>query len=98
MVTSTRPLAVSDRLEQPVVDPAFAARRFGVEDIGRIADQREHALVADRGQLSAALDGVPSSGVVVELPVAGVEDAADTAFRSAARCLSGIEWASGTIA
>src|SRR3546814_10213212 len=53
---------------------ALAPRCFGVEDIGRIADEHIDALVADRGQRRRGRR-LAEDRFLVELPVAGVEDA-----------------------
>ena len=63
-----------DLLHQRAVHRALAARGVGVEDVGGIAHQREHALVADGAQF--LLGGrLADDRLLVELPVAGVEDA-----------------------
>src|SRR3546814_4712865 len=64
-----------DAIEQPGAQRAFRSRRLGVEHVGRIADQREHALVADRVQRRGGR-GRAQHRRLVELPVAGMEDAA----------------------
>ena len=61
------------------MDAGLAARGRVLEDIGRIADQREHALVADRGQRLGRAR-VAEHRRVVDLPVAGVEDVAERRF------------------
>ena len=72
----TAGLARADDLEQSVAHPRFGAARLGVEHVGRIADHRQHALVADRLHLRRSRRR-PHLRLVVELPVAGVEDAAE---------------------
>src|SRR3546814_11369847 len=44
------PLRRADRRDETGAQVALAPRCFGVEDIGRIADEHTDALVADRGQ------------------------------------------------
>src|SRR3546814_9233476 len=46
------PLRRADRRDETGAQVALAPRCFGVEDIGRIADEHIDALVADRGQRS----------------------------------------------
>ena len=76
MVTSTRlPLCFATSASQPAQHAAFRARRLGIEHIGRIADQRQHAVIADRGQFLHARR-YADLRLVVELPVAGVENIA----------------------
>ncbi len=61
-------------LEQALVDRPFRTARRGIEDIGAVADQRQHALVANRDQFFLGRR-FADDGVFVELPVTGVEDA-----------------------
>ncbi len=70
------PLRVLDDVGQFARDFAFAGAFAFPHRVGGIADQRQHALVADRLQafrVRRRADG----GVVVELPVAGMEDRAE---------------------
>ena len=76
VVTSTRPFAIIVLREQPLVDALFRARRPVLEDVGRIAHQREHAGIADRGQRLGARRFAQHRRLV-DLPVAGVEDIAE---------------------
>jgi hypothetical protein len=64
-----------DHCVEALADAEFRARRRVLEDVGRIAGQSEHAGVADRAQLRLRR-GIAKLRRVVELPVAGVEDAA----------------------
>src|SRR3546814_12965349 len=67
------PLRRADRRDETGAQVALAPRCFGVEDIGRIADEHIDALVAARGQRRRGrrLAGVR---LLVALPVAGVEE------------------------
>ena len=66
---------LGDELAQRARDVGLRRALALAHDIGGIADQREHALVAERAQprlVGAAAD----AGVLVDLPVAGVDDEA----------------------
>ena len=63
VVTSTRPLALLTCSEQPGMDALLRTRRLVLEDVGRIAHEREDAAVADRGQRRRYRRGSPSTGV-----------------------------------
>ena len=69
------PLRLADDPVEALAHRRFGAGRQLLEDVGRIADQSEHALVADRAQLRLGAR-IAELGGVVQLPVAGVEDAA----------------------
>jgi hypothetical protein len=73
VVTSTR-RGFADLLEQPSWTPARSPTAV-LEDVGGIADQREHAVVADR--LSVGRWSLAEHRRLVDLPVAGVEHAAE---------------------
>ena len=75
VVTTTRPRASRDFLEQPLMDPEFRPGRRVLEDVGRIADEGEHALVADLLERLVARR-LAEHRRLVDLPVAGMEDAA----------------------
>gem|GEM_PF-6332979 len=64
-----------DHVVEAFADSELGPRGGLLEDVGRIADQSEHAGIADRAQLGLGR-GIAQLGGVVELPVAGVEDAA----------------------
>src|SRR4051812_44721561 len=68
-------IGVLDHLVEPHANAELGARGFLVEHVGRIADQSEHAGIADRAKLRLGAR-VAKLGIVVQLPVAGVEDAA----------------------
>jgi hypothetical protein len=81
-------------LEQPAIDLASEPDEAGVEHVGRIAHQREQALVAELEQLLLGRRHADQR-LLVELPVAGVEHAAErvsisSALPSAIECDSGI--------
>ena len=63
MVTSTRPLAAATCASSPAWTLSSEPDGLILEDVGRIADQREHALVADRASALSALGASPSTGV-----------------------------------
>ena len=57
---------------QAIAHAAFRATRPGVEGIGRIADKRENTPLPDRLDV-LRIDSRPKDGLVVQLPVAGME-------------------------
>ena len=59
------------------VDARLGAGGCVLEHVGGIADQREHALVADLGQRSSVAGRLAEHRRLVDLPVAGVEDMAE---------------------
>ena len=65
----------ADLVHQAAMDRPLGAAGLGVEHVGGIADQRMDALVADRAQRLLA-GRFADDRIVVQLPVAGVEDAA----------------------
>ena len=73
------PLRRLDLRAQPGVDAFLRSRRLGLEHVGRIAHQGEHALVADPRQHLGARR-LAKHRRVVDLPVAGVEHAAERSF------------------
>ena len=60
---------------QAIAHIGFAAGGFGVEDVGAVSDQRQDAAVADGGQLRGRSRRAHLRRII-QLPVAGVEDAA----------------------
>ena len=68
-------LGLADFGGEPGGDAFFAARRGLLKDIGRIAHQREDALVADLGQ-RLSRGGMTKHRRFIDLPVAGVENLA----------------------
>ncbi len=67
--------AALDNAQQPRMQIAFRTRAAAIEGIGRIADHREHALVAQPRQ-GGFVGGRPDHRIGVELPVAGMQDEA----------------------
>ena len=61
--------------QQPARDLAFRTRGFVVEDIGRIADHRQHALIANAAEFGGGGRNADHR-FVVQFPVAGVENPA----------------------
>src|SRR6185369_13392370 len=61
------------RFKQSSMDPGFAARGAILEDVGRVAHQRQHAGIADVGHRFGRA-WLAEHGRLVDLPVAGVED------------------------
>ena len=57
------PLGLGDLRQQPGMDAFLGAGRLVLEDVGRIAYQREHAAVANGGQYVSTLGASPSTGV-----------------------------------
>ena len=76
VVTSTRPVGLIVCASKPFVNALLGARRPLLEDVGRIAHQREHACVADLRQRLGARR-LADHRRFVDLPVAGVEDVAE---------------------
>ena len=66
-------------LEQPLIDHALRAGGRGIEDVGRIAHQGEHALIADFDQFLVRRR-LTDERLIVELPVAGMEYAPERRF------------------
>ena len=62
--------------EQPGMDALLGSGRLVLEDVGGIAHEREHALVADLRQHLGARR-LADHRRLVDLPVAGVEDVAE---------------------
>ncbi len=67
--------AGGNRLVEPDANIGFGARRLLVEHIGRVADQSEDTLVTDRGEFGRRRRHTQLR-ILVDLPVAGVEDIA----------------------
>ena len=67
--------AVPDDVEERRVEPALGAGAARVERVGGVADQRQHALVADPAQ-RFDIGHLPHHRVRIQLPVAGVEHGA----------------------
>ena len=65
--------------QQSIAHHAFGARCLGIEDIGRIADQCQHAFIADCGEFGCGRRGADQRRRV-EFPVTGMEDAAIRRF------------------
>ena len=61
------------------MDALLRARGLFLEDVGRIADEREDALVTDRAKRVRARR-LAEHRSLVDLPVAGVEDVAERSF------------------
>ena len=70
------PLGLRDLREEPFVNALLGARRRILEDVRRIAHQREHAFVPDLRQHLRARRLAQHRGRV-DLPVAGVEDVSE---------------------
>ena len=73
VVTTTRPLALATSSRSVLRDIGFRRALAFAHDVGGVADQRQHAFVAERAQ-PRLVGHAADAGRRVDLPVAGMHD------------------------